>query len=525
MPEYSYQGPFGGIQSEVALGQIGNKGFAEVQNLIFRKSHCRTVPGFTALASPSGEPIMGIADFFNVNGVRLPVVWTPTKMYSWQAGNWVQITGALTGNATQYFQWTVVGYKLYFSQQKDVVQVWDGLSLNFTAAAATAVPGKYLIELAFHLLVGNTLEPGAAPNRIHWTGSGDGTDWTSYNSGQTDLFNNLGPITGLCRLFQSGFAFQQWGITQIVPTGIGTSPFQFIPMGAYAKGNILPYSLASFGELVACYVGKDDIYVFDGTESQGIGSKPIDGNRRLGARIRIFQDLFTALQTNIFGMILTSANGFEFESYWLFIPSLNKAWVYHFDEGNWTQVFFAPGQLVGPCGTFPLAQIPRIEDLIGTIAQQSWTPSQLSNANQLDTMAVSDGIANSVSYFNFNAQSAAPTLSSIYPTDGWYIRSGQLTFDDSRHSHSVKKFRLLLEDYSPNMTFNLRFTNEKGVSPKVQTFTLGTGSGNMITHVVETSIHGKYITWELSGPPNVRVGIVEFALMYDVSGEVRGGSA
>ena len=47
--EYPFIGPFGGIQSEVSLGQIGNKGFAEVQNLIFRLSHARTVPGFTAV--------------------------------------------------------------------------------------------------------------------------------------------------------------------------------------------------------------------------------------------------------------------------------------------------------------------------------------------------------------------------------------------------------------------------------------------------------------------------------------------
>ena len=550
--EYPFVGPFGGIQSEVGLSQIGNKGFAEVQNIIFRRSHARTVPGFTPVTQPrsggdiaslvgqigalagiianlsslaSSEPILGIADFFNVDGTRIPVVWTPTRMYSYAGGVPTQIVGTLTGTAAQFFQAAVVGYKLYFSQQKDVVQVWDGITNSFAAASGSAVPAKYLMELGFHLLAGNCIVGGmTAPNRIFWTGAGDGTDWTSYDSGQEDLFNNLGPINGLCRLFQSGFAMQQWGVTQIVPTGIGLSPFQFIPLGAYAKGCILPYSLASFGELIACYVGKDDVYVFDGTEAQGIGSRPIDGNRRLGARVRIFQDLFTALQSNIFGYIMTSANGFEYESYWLFIPSLNKAWVYHFDEGSWTQVYFKPGQLVGPVGTYPTQSAPRIKDLIGTIAQQSWTPATLGNVDELDTMAISDGLADSFSYFNFSEPPTSPTSNSIFPGDGWYIRSGQLTFDDSRHQHTVKRFRLLIEDYAPNMQFNVRFTNDKGYSPKVQTFVIGTGSGDSITKVIETSINGRFITWELSGPPGISTAIIEMTPIYDVGGEVRGGS-
>jgi hypothetical protein len=523
-PEYQYVGPFGGIQSEVSLGQIELTGFQEVQNLIFRRSHAQTVLGFTPLTSPSGEVIIGMADFFTSTGLRRAVVWTPTKMYYWTNPTWTQVTGTLTGSGNQYMQWSVVGYKLYFSQQKDVVQVWDGITAGFASASVSAVPARYLMELGFHLIVGNTIEAGPtpAPNTLHWTGAGDGTDWTSFNAGIANLFNNLGPITGLSRLFQSGFAFQQWGITQIIPTGVGLSPFAFIPMGAVAKGNILPYSLASFGELIACYVGKDDVYLFDGTSSQGIGSRPIDGNRRLGARVRIFQDLFTALQTNIFGFILTTANGFEYESYWLFIPSMNKAWVYHFDEGNWTQVFFAPGQLTGPCGSFPLQQIPRIQDLVGTISAQGWSPTSLTNANQLDTMVISDGIANSISYFNPGATSSAPTSGSINTNDGWYIKSGQLTFGDTRHVHTV---RMVVED-SAAMTFNLRLTNEYNIQTPVQSITVGTGSGNMITIVIplKAPITGKYITWELSGPMNVNMGLVELTLPYETSGEVRAGN-
>jgi hypothetical protein len=524
LPEYAFIGPFGGIQSEVSLSQIGRSGFADVQNVMLRKSHSRTFPGFTALASPSGEVIIGIADFFNVNGIRLFVVWTPTKMYAYIGGVWTQITGVLHGNTSQFMQWDVIGYKLYFSQQADQVMVWDGLTAGFTVIA-TSVPAKYVCELDFHLLIANTVEAGPtpAPNRLRWSGAGDGTDWTSFNSGQEDIFNGLGPVNGLARIYQAGYAFQQWGITQIVPTGNGLAPFQLIPMGSRSKGSILPYGVATFGEMISCYVGKDDVYVFDGTQSIGIGSHPIDGNRRLGARVRIFQDLFTANLTNIYGFIMSNANGFEYEAYWLFMPSLNKAWIYHFDEQNWTQLLFTVGQLVGPTGCAPLQTLTRIEDLIGTIAAQAWSPATLNNANQLDTMAISDAIANSVSFLNPAIAGSYPTSGSINANDGWYIRSGQLTFDDPRHAHTVKKFRLIIEDYSPGMVFNVRVSNEYGQS-QTQKITVGTGSGNSITQVVSFSISGKYITWELSGPQGVTAGMVEFTPIYDVAGEVQGGT-
>jgi hypothetical protein len=525
LPEYSFVGPFGGIQSEVQLDQYGNNGFVDVQNIMFRKAAARIMPTFTPLAVPSpGEIIIGMADFFNVNGVRRFVVWTPTKMYFYNAGVWTQVTGALTGSTSQFMQWDVVGYKLYFSQQKDTIWVWDGITAGFATASANPnnVPCKYLCEIGFHLVVANTIEGGVtAPNRVRWSGIGDGTDWASFSSGQNDLFNGLGPINGLARIYQNGYAFQQWGITQIVPTGIGLAPFQFISMGSRAKGSILPYGVASFGELVACYVGKNDIYLFDGTESQPIGSRPIDGNRRLGARVRIFNDLFTALETNIFGFILTSANGNDYESYWLFIPSLNKAWIYHFDEGNWTQMFFASGQLVGPAGVAPLSSAPRWIDLSGTWLAQSSTWAALANTNQLDTLAISDFTAQTVDFFNFNSPGSNPTSGSINPSDGWYIRSGQLDFGDPRHAHTVKKVRLRLIDNGA-VTIRIRWTNEKGQQDS-STLTYGTGSGQVLVRVIPVALPGQFLTWELSGPPGVAFGITEFTPIYDVAGEIQMG--
>jgi hypothetical protein len=552
LPEYPFTGPFGGVQSEVPLDRIGRNGFAEVQNVLFRKSHAQSMPGFTALPRPaygsqiyqlvgdigglSGAiaglsssafdgPVIGIADFFNVNGVRCFVIWTPTSMYTWNGGTWQQIAGTLHGSSTQYMSWDIIGYKLYFSQQQDIINYWDGIANSFSQASASAVPAKYLCELNFHLLAANCLVGGvAAPNAIFWSGIGNGQDWSSFSYGSNNLFNGLGPINGLARIYQAGYAFQQWGIVQIVPTGIEPNPFDFITMGSRAKGSITPYGLASFGEIMACYIGKDDIYIFDGTESTGIGSRPIDGNRRLGARLRIFNDLYSTSLGNIFGVINTSNNGADYESYWILIPGLNKAWIYHFDEGSWTQVYFNPGQLLGPVGIFTPNNSggAEIGQLVGSISAQSWSPSTLTNVVPLDTLAISDGNAKSISTFQPSTSSSFPTSGSITSTDGWYLRTGQLTFDDPRHAHTLKSIRFTFIDYA-TITVNVRVTNEFG-QQQTATISYGSGSGQSVVKVQEFRVPGKYLTIELSGPKGVQWGMSEMSPIYDVGGEIQGGT-
>lgn len=567
-PEYPFAGPFPGLQSEVAPSQIGNAGFAECQNIIFRNSTATIVPAFTPVSntSPDGTPIMGTFDFFDSTGVRHSGVFTKTGMFEYISGNWTKIppfqypasppgktvySGVpLTGGPTNFFQTAVVGYKLFFSNQVQQIQVYDPVSLpgGYVTAQVddpllfppgvigpgfvyqTPPPARYLMELGFHLVAANTMEgttatnPGTlAPNRVHWSAIGNGLDWTTFTAGQSDIFNNLGPITGLTRLFQTGYIFQFWGVTQMVPTGIGQEPFEFISMGAFAKGNILPYTLAAFGELIACYVAKDDLYIFDGTTSQPFGQHPIDGNRRLGARTRIFGDIFRANPVNVWAAIMTSANGNTYQSYWLFLPSLNKAWVHNFDEGNWTQIYFEQARLNGPVGvSFQALSGMRIMDLVGSIGQQNWSAVSLAQQiNLLDAMVIADNNVNSVSYFNFSQPASQPTLSSIHPGDGWYIRSGPLDFDDNRHPHTVNKVRMVLTDVG-RQTFYIRLTNEVGYQTPLQMITLGTGSGTALTNIVDlqNGITGKYITWELSGPPGIPFQLVEITPYPVLGGEV-----
>lgn len=516
-PEFQgLQGPFAGILSEIPPHKVEQyAGFVDSQNVSFRLSQAQVRQSYlplTALPAPANEPILGVFDFFTSAGARVQVVATPTRLLQWNGNTstWTNIGGGpLTGSATAIYTAAVVNQKLLFSQGTDKVKLWDGITANFADAAAAAVPARFLSEVAFHLIAGYTIEGGNPfPQRFHYTASGDPTDWTSVNAGTTDLNNDLGPITGIIKLYQSGWIFQQWGITQLQPTGQGTAPFAQIPVvTGRQKGNICPYSLAIFNEQMAPYVGKDNIYVFTGNTSEPIGDYPISGSRlRLGARSRIFADLKAATLSQVFGYATTSIGGNPFNAYWLFIPNIG-AWVFNFDELNWTKFVFDNN--VATAGSFTTAATLRILDLVGSIQAQSWTPATLGANNPLDDFLL--GMANGEpEVSNFFTRSEMP----------WSLTTGPMPMMDLRHEKSTTAVRLVIRDNSA-MTFNVTATNEKGFS-QTKAVSIGSNTGKMLEIIVNfPSITGMFLTIQISGAAGQPVDISEIVPLYIVDNEYK----
>jgi hypothetical protein len=349
MPEFPITGPFGGIQSELPLDQIEDYGFADSTNILFRKGVAYLRPGYTLVTPFPSDPtqsVLGIADFFDSVGVRHQVVLTQTHMWEFISSteSWVEITGpGFTGSPTQTWAWDVVANKLCFSQGKDPVFLWDGISPNYTTSGMGAPAANFIAEVGFHLMTQNIVQGASVLTQSYqWSGIGDPTDWVSFSSGQNNILNNLGPGQGLLKLGQYGYGWHNWGIVQIQPTGIGAAPFYFTGIANSNVGNICRRSLARFnkdGVECAAYVGKDNVYVFNQSSVTPIGDSPIDGRRRLGARSRIFADLLTADALTAYGFVTQNIGGQIYNAYWLIIPTVS-VWVYNFDEGNWTRFAF-----------------------------------------------------------------------------------------------------------------------------------------------------------------------------------------
>jgi hypothetical protein len=513
-PEFPLTGPFGGILSEIPDHMIEKfGGFLDAQNISFRKAQAMVRQShrpLTLMPNPQ-EPILGIFDFFRSDGNRVQVIVTPTRLFQWNGGgggSWTQITGALTGASTAIFTASVVAGNLLFCQGTDKVKLWNGVTAGFADAAAGAVPARYLTEVANHLIAAYTIEGGnAAPQRVRWTAANNPTDWTGFNAGQVDLFNDLGPITGAINLYQNGWIFQQWGIVQAQPTGIGTNPFFFTRVvGGRQKGCICPYSIAVFNEQQAPYVGKDNIYSFNGNSVEPIGDFPVSGSRvRLGARSRIFTDLQGAPLNQVFGYATTSIGGTPFNAYWLFIPNVG-AWVFNFDEFNWTKFTF--DNVIATAGTFNTAGVIRIMDLIGTIQAQSWTPATLGATNPLDDFLIGEA-GGSPELSNFSTRSEMP----------WSLTTGQLVFGDNRHENSVATVRMIIRDNAVGMAFTVTGSNEKGQTQSKDVL-IGSGTGRMLELLVTfPMITGKFISLFINGAAGVPLDISEIAPIYTVGNE------
>lgn len=514
--EFTMTGPFGGVQSELPIDQIETYGFLDSNNFIFRKGVATVRPGITILdplPAPSNEAIVGIADFYNKNGVRKQTVLTPTRLIEWDGTTpWVPITGTpFTGTSTQFFSWDVIGNKLCFSQGVDKINIWDGIAAGYVLASAAAPAALFVAEIGLHLMAANLLIGANHFTQSYmWSGAGDPTDWTSFNSGRNDNLNNLGPITGLRKLGTFGYGWHQRGILQIQPTGIGVAPFAFIPIANSNVGNISANTLDHFnqnGVECAIYVGKDNVYVFNQSSVIPVGDSPIDGRRRLGARSRIFSDLISGGPTNAFGFVTQSINGQVFNAYWLIIPGI-RTWVFNFDEGNWTDLSYDAGQTVA--GLFFKQQGIRIADLVGRISDQSWSPDTINPINPFDGFAM--GFNNGrVAFIDFTNYSELPAQ----------IESGKHIMQDRRHKHSVKNFRLTVQDNGPT-TYTVNMTNNTGQS-LTKSITIGTGSGDSISYVLPFVISGLRLQWTVSVPAGQPGSIIEFALIHDISGEQRGG--
>lgn len=515
--EASMTGPFGGIQSELPPTQIEAFGFANSLNMLFRKGFAQVRPGFTplpVLPAPTNEPYMAVADFFNINGVQIQCILTPTRLLQYSAGAWVQITGAaFGGSASQLFSWDVVNYKLCFSQGIDKIWYWDGIAATYNQTSASAPPAKYLAEVGLHLLAVNPL----FPERYYWSGIGDPTDWTGFTSGLNDNVSNLGPINGVLKIGQYGYGFHQKGILQIVPTGIGLAPFAFTPVNSSVQSAIAPYSIAHMtdnGQELGVYLGVDNVYVFNGTSATSIGDAPIgDGSRRrLGARSRILADVQAGNPQTIYGFCTYSINGQAFRAYWLVIPGVS-VWVYNFDESNWT--VFSYTSVINVIGNFFKNQGIRIIDLVGTIASQQWTPATLNGNNPFEgfLLGFNNGVGGYVDFTN-------------YSEVGALLASGKLTFQDRRHKHTVKGFRVSFLDVGP-ISLSITITNEKNQSEThtiPESGTIGSGSGDELSFVQGFNIQGLRLQYQINLASRTPAVITEVAPLYQVGGEQRYGT-
>jgi len=518
-------GPFGGIQSELPVSLIEDYGFANCQNIAFRFGTAQARPTYATLPAPPGlgfgEYITTFATFWDSLGRRQQVVFTNgAKIYTWNGVAWVQLAGPALGPLvlpTFPFATAVLNQRLCFANGGPFntvkVYIYDpvGNPGNYTLSSANSQEPFCLAEIGLHLMTSdvNVIAVGLKPQRYQWSGAGDPTDWVSFSAGVNDQLTDIGPASGLLKLGQYGFGFHPFGILQIIPTGLGTAPFAFVPIAGGKIGSAWIFTLQKLcigGLDCGIFVGPDNVYVFNQTSLLPIGDTPIGQRRRLGARSRIFADLAPFNPATGARSYVTYAPGSSpFLSYMILVlgsntdPTLCPLWIYNFDEENWTRWIFnkVPVALGDFSLTVGVTLIPVGGIKIG--------------------ISFADG---TVGYIDFSQAADHALLGGSETSTS--IKSGKCIFSDRRHRHTNKKFRLVFTDLG-SVTWTLTITNEVGQSAQ-QSATLGTNSGDDLTYIFSVPLSGLRLQWTLTAPANSKFSIVEVAPIYDIAGEQRGGT-
>ena len=511
LPEFTIDPPFAGIQSEMCADDVENVGgFLDCPNMMLWNGRCRVRPELKALPPiPDGSPVVGAADFYDYKEVRHQIaITTGGNFYEFMTGTgvWNQITGTLTaGNALYSF--AVVGYKLCFCNGVDPIQMWDGTTASFAPVTPNGFSARFLLELNTHLIALSTIESATAyPQRVRWSGANDPTDWVSFNAGINDILSDLGPIYGGSKVGQQGIIQHVDGVTQMIPTGIGVSPFYFYPLGAREHGCGFPFSIASIPDIGTFFASKDNVYLLDVSFNfVPIGAFPDQSGHKRGARSAILAELRSANVNRVFGFVCVAINGNSYLSYWLVIPG-GSTWVYNISEGNWTRFTFEKNLNV--VNRLYNDTAPTWSQLVGTWTDQTATWADLSAINPFDFVffGFSDGTC---AYMDFSGYSEQP----------WNVTGPTQPFGDRRHTKSLERFRLVCEDMGA-VTASMYFSTENG-SNDTQAVSYGSGSGLSLDVVINTKLSGVYHSWVLSGGPGVPASFTEFAPLYVPGGEYK----
>lgn len=202
---------------------------------------------------------------------------------------------------------------------------WTG---SGTATAFNSAPGsaRTLATYANRLILGNIYDGTAIRGLdVAWSADGDADTWAGVGTGEVSLIETPDFITKMLPLRGRLIIYKTDSIFIGQETGYSVVPIAF---GLVTKdyGAIAGFSVAAGGGL-HFFLGRDNVYAFDGTQPFAIG----DDIRR---DLRLINQ--NALR-QVFAMVDQNTS-----EYWLFVPEGQKsyptaAWIYNWQERHWNR--------------------------------------------------------------------------------------------------------------------------------------------------------------------------------------------
>jgi hypothetical protein len=235
-------------------------------------------------------------------------------------------------------------------------------------SGVTSLLAKHVLEFKDHLLLLDVIEEGNRyPQRVRWSDTADPEDFLNGNASYQDL-TGADWIVGAIK-FKGDYVVivKERSIWLGYATG-DSDIFQF-DMKVSGTGSPAGRTVESLGDEIV-FLGWDDVYVFNGIDYEPIGT-PVQ--RRLIAQLNPEQI------SRSFGVVIE-----EQKEYWLFVPSTDKshisgtgastypdiAWCFNYELNKWTRHTY--NDFITMYGYYELESTMTIDDLVGTIDEQSW---------------------------------------------------------------------------------------------------------------------------------------------------------
>jgi hypothetical protein len=319
-------------------GDLGNPGATVATNVIpdtglFRPFYGLSPSAGTAISAYARGAISASGS----DGFYYNFAGDETKLYSRSSAatssamvDVSRTSGAYATSETNRWDFAKYGEKIIATNYDDEPQVITFGDTNFIDLPGSPPKAKTVAVIGDFVVLGNLDESGTKNvQKVKWSGFGDETAWAPSPTTQSDEQILEGNYGSILRIVGGDFGsiFCERGIIRMEREGPPTV-FGFYP-AERKRGAISAGAICDAGS-VMFYISNDDIYVFNGSESQNIGAG------------KVARTILDDLDPSFHHRMTSAADITRSLAMWSYAGSgnnngqPNKILIYHWPSGSWS---------------------------------------------------------------------------------------------------------------------------------------------------------------------------------------------
>jgi hypothetical protein len=320
-----------GLRRDAARETLEVEDLWRCRNMRVYNGKLETAPGtrdYLGGATLDGTPLQALA-WKRTGGFLHLNVATHKRIYNIGVdGTLTDVTraaGIYTGGVGDL--WDSVSFKdlAIFTNRIDPIQKWDGILANPSVVLGGTPPKAGTISsLMTFVLLGNTDE-GNGERMIRWSDNGFPELWTGGDSGFIILYQSPGTLMRLLPMGEMAVAYKSDAVHIFYYVG---PPFIFGQRQVFAdQGLLAPRAVADLGG-IHCYLGRDNVFLFNGSTRTPIADK-------------VITDIVNSISPIYKESVVAGVHPLAHEVYFAYTPpgeTINKrAWVYTWTTGAWRE--------------------------------------------------------------------------------------------------------------------------------------------------------------------------------------------